>query len=211
MKKYKHPFTLFVKKQCKKYGCKVIFADSNILPYDDSNDQNVVQNSLMTYVGYFKEDPLEITIASKVSYIDFLSTLVHEFSHFEQWVDDYEYWNHNKRDPSDILDRWLMGEDFKKITIKRCIDKIRDCELDCERRTIENIKKFNLPINIEDYCREASYILYHYNFLLYARDQKQRTTNKNVSSLIQMMPPNLDNDYKKIPRKIMTAYKRKLL
>lgn len=211
MKKYKHPFTSFVKKECKKYGCKVIFIDSKTLSYEQNIDQDSNTSGLITYVGYFKEDPLEITIASKVPYIDFLSTLVHEFSHFQQWVDDYTYWKDNKRDPGDILDRWLMGEDFKKITIKRCIDKIRDCELDCERRTIENIKKFNLPINIEDYCREASYILYHYNFLLYARGKKQRTTNKNIDSLMKMMPDNLDNDYKKIPRKIMTAYKRKLL
>jgi hypothetical protein len=161
--------------------------------------------------AYFLEDPLEIGVSTKINYVDFLTTLVHEFSHFEQWRDDSPYYIRGYKGlDGDILARWLNGEDFKKSTIKECTAIIRDCELDCERRAIANIKKYKIPIKINDYCKRAAGDIHMYNFVNFSRRWNYRRFPCDIAQILKVMPNNLDGNFSKMSREMKALYKKHL-
>jgi len=107
------------------------------------------------------------------------------------------------------MDKWLNGKEIK--FIKNKIDKIKYLELDCEKRAVKNIKKYNLPVNIETYIQKAnSYILF-YNYVKETRQWSKpgnapyALKNKELWSLCptKFMP---DSYYEKIPRKIYKKF-----
>lgn len=203
MQNYQHPFVKHVKKECKRYGCKVKLIHNPIIVDEDKN----------SFSGYFLDVPLELVVATRCHFTYFLSTLVHEFSHFEQWKEKSPYFINGKRhiDSWDITNRWIAGEDFTRRTIKKCINEVRNCELDCERRAVENIKKFNLPINIKSYCKKASAYIHFHNFMKRKRIWESKKNPTEIPKIVDMMPDNLDGDYSKTPRKIMRLYDKYLL
>ena len=194
--KYKNQFIKFVRRECKRHNVEFNLINEEVIRDEDGT----------TYGGYFSHDPAELAVATKVLYKDLLSILAHEYCHMTQWIDKSPYFSGHKRfDSWDIVHRWLNGEDFKKTTVKKSINTVRDCELDCERRTIEIIKKHHLPINIEEYCQEASSYIYFHNFMKITRKWEYKRTPKVITS---KMPTTLDGDYSKTPRKIMNLFKK---
>jgi len=202
MQNYSHPFIKHVRHQCKRYNCKFKLVYKARL--DDLGENE-------TCDGYFTEDPLELVVATRTYYTDFLSILVHEYSHFEQWIEGSDYSTSSyKVNHWDILNRWLQGENFTKRTVRRAIDVIRNYELDCERRSVENIKKYNLPINIPNYCKKASAYIYFHNFMKKRRLWEVEKGPCSFKSIIKEMPDTLTGNYSKTPRHIMKLYTKHL-
>jgi len=200
MQNYSHPFVKYVRHECRRYGCKLKLIYKSELVDDD--------NSI--YSGHFLDDPLELVVATRVLYTTFLSTLVHEYSHMEQWRDKSKYYVQGYRgwDSWDIMNRWLQGHEFKRTTINRSINVIRNCEVDCERRAIKNIKKFNIPVNIKSYCQKANVYIYFHNYIKKTRVWDCKKEPNDCPQILKAMPDNLDGDYSKMPRKIMRLYKK---
>ena len=193
--KHNHPFIKFVRRECKRHGVKFVLQHTSEISEDE-----------FPCGGYFSEEPPELVVATRVLYPYFLSTLVHEYSHMLQWLDKdsvtyhVDYW--------DIFNRWLSGENFKKSTIKRCIRIIRDCEVDCDRRAVELIKKHKLPINIEKYEQRAGAYAYFYNYIRYTRKWEYNNDTEKLIRISEKLPPKLDGDYSKTPRKVMRLFKK---
>lgn len=202
MQNYRHPFVKHVRHQCKRYGCKLKLIYKELLEEEDGS----------TCEGYFSDDPLELVVATRCLYTDFISTLVHEYSHFEQWIEESKYFaggkyfSGGKYNYHSILERWIGGENFTKKTIERTIDVVRNCELDCERRSVENIKKYNLPINIEKYCKNASAYIYFYNFIKKTRVWETKHKPSDCKKIIDIMPTDLSGNFSRTPRNIMKLY-----
>jgi len=159
--------------------------------------------------GYFRDYPLELVVATRCLYSDFLSTLVHEYSHLEQWAEGSRFFSGGRVNFDyswTIVERWLDGEKFTNRTIKKAIDIVRACELDCERRSIINIKKHNIPVNIENYCRRASSYIYFYNFVKKTKMWETKDDPSDFPAILKQMPTNLDGNYTRTPRKIMKLY-----
>lgn len=199
--KYNHPFIKFVRQECKRYGVKFILLQDKYIKANDYDD---------SCGGYFTEEPPELAVATRVWYTDFLSTLVHEYSHMLQWVEESPFRSgYRGLDSWDIVERWINGETFKKTTVKKCIDSVRDCELDCDRRAVEIIKKHKLPINVGKYCQKASSYAYLHNYIKLSRQwEYDDYPDKNERHILKLMPTNLDSNYSRTPRKIMNAFKK---
>ncbi len=126
------------------------------------NDEN--------YAGSFDDLGKELVI--NTSYDDMNETFVHEFCHFEQWKEQCNVWKNREIDGVDsghILDNFLNlygHESQKKIDILLIIEackRIAQLELDCEKRVVEKIKKYNLKIDISDYIRKSNcYVCCYY-------------------------------------------------
>lgn len=194
-------FIKHLKQECKRYKMKLKLVNTGF--FEDENEESG---------GYFIDDPLEIAITTQMYYVDFLSAIVHEFSHFEQWRDDSPYYirGYKGLDAGDILARWLKGDNFKKSTIKQCTAIIRDCELDCERRAVANIKKYKIPINIKDYCRKASGDIHMYNFVNGSRRWNYKRFPNHMPIILKHMPDNLDGDFSKMSKELKDLYKKHL-
>jgi hypothetical protein len=162
--------------------------------------------------GYFSHDPdVEIAVAMYNPMNKWISTLCHEFSHFEQWKSDCAAWRKaftvDGGDHGSIMDEWLMGKDYDTKTITNVIHSMRRLELDCERRTIKNIEKFNLPIDLEEYCREANTYIHFHNYVLATR--KWYKTDKcpyNIPEILDKMPSRLDGRYDRTPKWLIDLY-----
>ena len=106
-----------------------------------------------------------------------LDVLTHEYSHMEQWLEKSPIFfaKYRKRmDPTSVVDNWLNGHEYADSTLDACFRMVKELELDCERRAVENIKKWNLPINIERYTKCAIAYIHYYD---YARVYRHRSSN----------------------------------
>ncbi len=103
------------------------------------------------------------------------SVLVHEYCHFTQWRDNCKPWR-DLKNSSDFED-WCSGkQDFPEKVIDRHFKAVRNMELDCERRSIRLIKKYDLPIDIKSYVKAANAYIYFHAYI-----RKYRTWYKGIS------------------------------
>lgn len=157
-----------------------------------SNEEYVnYPNSTFDCSGYFIDngDP-SLGVGCNKPLEKWLPILVHEYSHMCQFIEKSEHWINNFEDGKETIDYiedWMCGSDCDKIEdfIKRSFL----VEADCEKRTIEVIKEFELPIDIKEYTQKAnSYILYYYMIL-----KKRKWYNKgqepySIKELYEKMP-----------------------
>lgn len=200
-----HPLNLqfvnHVKAECRRFKVKCIFSNKKSVIVDDFN-----------YGGYFDVNNKEMVITNgSERYI--ISTLVHEFSHMEQWIYNEPSLFIKLRgghDSTQVMDDWIHGKEYASSTVTHAVGLVRDCELDCERRASVNIEKYNLPINIELYCQEANAYVLSFNYV-----KKYRNQDFEVSQLddriVKLMPKDLYSvDYTTLSKTHEKIFKRYL-
>lgn len=112
------------------------------------------------YGGYFDYSTKEFVVAMK-NKMGF-EILIHEYCHYLQWKEDRKYFLKLVKDCGIIFD-WLDGKFYKKSIIESATRGVMELEWDCEKRSVDTIKKYKLDVNVEDYCRSAnSYILFYH-------------------------------------------------
>lgn len=118
--------------------------------------------------GYFNEGSKELVVATKIASVNWLATFIHEFNHFNQWHEKdplYMKVSNNVYLDGDMWD-WLDGEKIPKERVRRSIKAYQKLELDCEKRTVQMLKKYNLSIDIENYIIGANIYILFYNIVL---------------------------------------------
>jgi hypothetical protein len=157
--------------------------------------------------GYFSDADNELVITTKDCWPEIL---VHEFCHYLQWIEKCKYWTNLDIDDTNCLDlmwKWINHEiELSKAKRKIVFSRIRDMELDCERRTVELIKKYNLPINLKEYICFANVYIYYYNFARVTRkwfpDEVSPMTMDKVHSL---MPKSLEGKRNKMSEEMFNT------
>lgn len=200
-----YEFIRHIKFESRRYGITLNISNDDVLRLDNGD---IVS-------GYFRDKPhLELAIAIGLGRRHWLSTLVHEFSHFEQWRDyDPTYIvRYNKTTPDTIIQKWLGGKDYNERTINKCIDLVKKCELNCERRAVKNIKKYNLPIDIKEYSKQASAYIHSYNYLKLTRrwNPPNELFPSEITAIIDEMPATLNGRYNKMSKRLLEIYDREL-
>ena len=105
-------FLQHVKRECRRYKINLVLTEDECF---HSNGQS--------YGGYFTHVARELGVTHLNSEHLFISILVHEFSHMEQWIDeDPTYTQHLRggHESSTIMDNWLNGVEYEFNTIKKC-------------------------------------------------------------------------------------------
>lgn len=126
-----------------------------------------------------------LAVATEKPFAEWIQTFVHETSHADQWLENSSYWI--KNEDFDVLYQWLDGKEYPQEQVQNVLYKIVLLEADCEKRSLEKIKKNNLPIDTVDYARKANaYLLFHHwmlkNRLWYNRAPYE------VHEIVQKMP-----------------------
>jgi hypothetical protein len=101
----------------------------------------------------------------------FLEIFVHEASHLDQLLDKKSIWYHpHLKDGDDEFDIWnSLLRKRHPIKCKRAWKKTCELEIDCDKRAIKKIKKYNLSITLDKYIQEANcYHASYYYFYKYA-------------------------------------------
>lgn len=163
--------------------------------------------------GYFVDyGQPTLAVATDKPLKDWVMVLAHEGSHMEQWIERSPYWTENfinGKESVDYLDEWCGGKEFTQEEIDNFVSKSIAVELDCEKRTIEKAKKYNLPVNIKEEIQKAnSYILF-YTFIKESREwNKPGQAPYQVKEVWSKMPDKFDIDYTSISNDIKELYKK---
>ncbi len=191
-----------LQRRCKKYKITFLMSGLDYVEWGDSKSN-----------GFFNPEKNEMAISIGKPVDKWLNTLVHESCHFDQWVQNCKEWRDMMAYKPDactqLFEYWLEGG--KKISKEKAMDMaciMRDLELDNERRTIEKIKKYNLPIDIKEYAKGAGAYIMFYNYIgknkKWYKIGKEPYHNKKIRHL---MPTNLRGKYDVLTPKFEKLYK----
>jgi len=139
--------------------------------------------------GYFHDDNGELVVATKNPLNLWLRVLVHESCHLDQYIENNEWFKfHNKNIQK--FNEWLINPENELEDVKKILTSIIEFELDCERRSLKKIKKYDLPIDIKQYVKESNEYLFSYVISLKTKkwDDGSKPMDKKVR---ESMPDHL--------------------
>ena len=192
-------FIQFVKDECKKHKVKFKPYKRRYIKLSDS----------IKCGGFFADGTDEQfpkpVLAFAGGHKDYLELLVHEYCHMTQWLDNIPLWR-KANDSLEEIDRWLAGKEVENID--ECINASRDLELDNEKRSVDMIKKWNLPIDVNEYTKKSNAYVLFYNYMKTSRKWSlpgnSPYTNKEI---LLNMSDKFDMNYEKLDLAIEQVYK----
>jgi hypothetical protein len=164
-------------------------------------------------VGYFDENNKTYSVAMKKARRDWFPVFVHEYCHFEQWLEKASVFktvaNNDKLEKNIWL--WLDNKKFKgkEITYedaKRSIRANQKLELDCEKRVIQKIKEHNLSIDEEYYIKLSNIYILMFSMILETR-KWYSCEPYAFDQIIDVTPNYWLDDYTKIPKEFKRLMK----
>jgi hypothetical protein len=178
---------------CKLYGVKCSI-----------RDVSYVKLGTFRCGGWFDGEDRELVCSMKNG--KGLALLVHEFSHFQQWAENSELWElASRKNSHSVMHDWIEGKPIRGI--RKHIGICRDLEADAERRAVKMIKKYNLPIDINEYIRGANAYIYFYNYILKIRRwSSPKNSPYRNKVLMEAMPSVFKKDYSVLPDRLLKIY-----
>jgi hypothetical protein len=154
--------------------------------------------------GYFEDSKVLIKVGKNST--TFLETLLHEYSHFLQWIQKSKIYK--KADKYClVMDDWFAGKKYTDQQIKKAFYWVRKMERECEQYAVRLIDKYELPIDKKKYIKGAN--CYIYSHFLMEEQRKYWTYKKNPysSPSVQRVMPSTFKvlSHKTIPNKVYKA------
>jgi hypothetical protein len=176
--------------------------DNDIRVKFSTKDMVYAKGDPMGCTGYFDEDEMTLCVSNKNNRKRFVSVLLHESSHMDQYLHDKYLWE--KCNPGyTIFFQWLEGDtDVRREVLEEAVQDIIRIELDAEKRAIDKIAKYRLGSFIDKalYIRQTNAYLHGYLFALETKTwTPQIYYNEEV---IFASSTRLKTSYTKIPGKI---------
>ena len=180
-------FVKHAKKICRRHGVSLRFLNKK---YASTDGRDKVQ-------GYFfegdEDEKANIAIAKDNPRTDWLGCLCHELGHMFQWLEGdltYVALDFSGADANGIFDDDEESEENRHKAMMLVLAN----ELDAERRAVDLIIKWDLPINIERYTKQSNAILYYHHIALETGKWAEKKT-LNTHRILEKMPSTFDNDY----------------
>lgn len=187
-------FIEHVKAECKANNIKLKLKQSDY----------VVATKSIKCSGYFDETNRELVVAKKNP--QWLEILVHEYGHLTQWKENCREWR-NLGDSIDKLDDWLQGKEVKNI--KTAIARVRNLELDNEKRAVKIMKNWNLPIDTKVYTQKANAYVAFYNWMYFTRRWcSPKNSPVRNPEVYEKMPKIFRMDYQNLSKKYVKIFEK---
>jgi len=168
--------------------------------------------------GWFtgERNAKELAIATKNKKHIWVGVLVHEFSHLEQHLHKVKAWKNLQkikqkgRDACDLYFDWLEGCRISTNTGIKCGKLVQAMELDCEKRAVENIKKWKLDkiVNIDKYIQSANAYIYFYTWSFTSRKWSNVKSPYKDKKIMGLMPIHFLDDYTKLPKGLKKLFEK---
>lgn len=166
------------------------------------------KDDTMGCTGYFDEDEMTLCVSNKNNKKTFLSNLVHESSHMDQFLHDKYLWE--KCNPGyNIFFEWLGGSTIvKREVLDEAVQDIIRIELDAERRALKKIYQYKLEsiLDVSKYTRGTNAYIYGYLFALETR--KWTPQIYFHPEVIDVCSSRLKTSYNKIPQRLHRVFLR---
>jgi hypothetical protein len=106
-------------------------------------------------------DHTGLTVAIKKDLKEWILVLIHEDAHLDQLLEESPLWFNEFAETNDI-EVWVKNKRTRNNRIDKFFEATIALELDCEKRSVEKIKKYKLPVNVEEYIRKSNAYLFSY-------------------------------------------------
>jgi hypothetical protein len=133
--------------------------------------------------GWFDDKSL---ICSTKHPLEFwVPVFAHEFCHYLQWKEKSSLYTKPKTDF--IVDAFIDGKKAEKTKLERAIYKVQTMELDCEKRSVELMKNYNLPFDFDRIIQRANAYIYFYSIAIELGDW-YKTSPSLIKEIVNRMP-----------------------
>lgn len=189
---------------------KQICEKSNI-ELDLVEEKNIQLSDNICVQGYFDDGSdeqgkpiLKCAIGGEIN--TWLPILIHESCHADQWIENDPTWLQS--DKLINIDNWLEGQDLTDGVLNESISSAIEIELNCEKRTVEKIKKYNLDsiIDIDTYIQKANSYLFFYLYVKKYRKWSIEGKSPYGVLVYPHAPSSWVDDYKVIPIDLEKAF-----
>ena len=188
-----------IKKDCEKHNVEFILSKTKNVPYGETG---------YPVSGYFIDyGKPRLGVAIGCPDDMWIPILAHESSHMDQWIEKSPFWINSFIDGKEAVDHielWVNGKEYNEEELNKIFNAAIDVELDCEKRTIEKIKKYNLPINIEIEIQKAN--CYPWLYIMIKRLRKMEKVSPLPREIWSKCPDIFIMDYNYIPPTIRDLY-----
>lgn len=140
-----------LRRQCREHGVKLSLVRAKLVDVGGG----------IRCGGWFDPVTKEIVVARRHNL--WLANLVHESCHMDQWIEQSGIWKKEEKFGTSTVDRWLLGKSV--YSIRKSVNNLISLELDCERRSVAKMIKYDLPINIVTYIQKANEVLLYYKYI----------------------------------------------
>ena len=168
----------------------VIHANNHCGGYVDSSDQPV------------------LAVACGKSIKTWLLIFIHETCHLDQYLEKSPIWDVtlNGVSATDLMDSWLNKSiELTEAELKIVFDNIIELESDCERRSVEKIKQWSLPIKIDTYIRKSNAYVWSYRLIQETRNW-EHSAMYTYGPVWRAMPKLFPTHYNDLPGTIRNAF-----
>lgn len=150
--------------------------------------------------GYFDGETKVLAVACGRTEDSWLGTLLHEYCHLTQWVDNQPDWlAYNV-----AMWSWIEGKRVRNPLA--AIRTVQATEADCERRAIRLAKEMDAPIDLERYTRAANAYIHFHNVIAETRKwYRPDVVMSEMSDLLATANPTFDKDFSKTPAPLRAA------
>lgn len=167
--------------------------------------------------GYLQDNPYTLNIATKYPTERWQRTFLHEYCHFKQTIEKtiiVKRFNNvwRGKDANEIIGSWIKGKSISKVLLAKCFERVKDLELDCEKRVVKLIKTYDLEIDIDDYIRGANCYVLFYNLM--AQERKWYKNDPSYIEELKNLVPSCfvaDYSYDLVSENFYKLMKRKCL
>ena len=196
---------------CRFFLSELYRADANDITLNITDTKNLVLSGDFKCQGYFDSVPGILACAAGSRKIHhWLMTLVHETCHMDQFLEDRTTWRQYEK--TIAIDDWLSGKKFSNEAVERAINTTQMLELDCERRAVSKIKKFNLPIDLDEYIQKANAYVFFHQYMKESRQWPVPPASPYGDKIWPHMPKRflLSNSYLTLPDTYRQLFKSHL-
>jgi len=189
-------FLEHVERILKKHRSKLILYIDDI----DVNGNNIG--------GSFDPDNKNIEVC--INEEGWLGTLTHEFCHLLLYFKNSNKKNKKENEASEYMWRWLDKDvELENYRIKKYVDTVKYMELECEKLTVKYIKKYSLPIDLEEYVKCANCYIYYYNFIYLHRTWfKSDCHISEMEDILEHMPTTFSLKYNKFDKDLLDKFRK---
>lgn len=190
-------------------------ANYNLVDLDFLDSAAIPIEHGMACNGFFDGDDKVLSVAIGKELNEWLPIAVHESCHMDQWSENSKIWvgaSPEEYDAMHLIMLWL-GKKIELTNTQRnsYIAAARLVELDCERRTVEKIKKYNLPIDIDLYIKQSNAYVWFYTMVGFMRQWYEIGREPYaIPEIVDAMPSEFMDDefYNVIPDDIFDLFKQ---
>jgi hypothetical protein len=150
--------------------------------------------------GFFCEKEKVLAVAGGHSLKKWFWILLHEYNHMLQWKSG-NFFSQSSNEMDERFWGWLSGEiELSKDELNAVVENQRNCEIDCEKRTVKMIlENPGVGLNVDEYVKKSNAYLYFYSMVKLRRKWYKKAPYE-VKEIIDMMPVEFVKDYNKLPK-----------